>query len=127
MSTHYDSLMAKLIVHASARTHAIARMQALLDEATVLGVATNLEFVQGVLAHEVFRAGAATTTFVDQHMSGWKPVEPSSHDEALIALIVAEAEAGSSGAGGATAGGAGRAAQRHDPFDRADGFRSGGG
>jgi acetyl-CoA carboxylase biotin carboxylase subunit len=126
VSTHYDSLMAKLLVHASDRTHAIARMQALLDEATVLGVATNLEFVQGVLAHDVFRAGAATTTFVDEHMTGWKPNEPSSLDEALIALIVAEAEAGSGGAGGSSAGG-GQAAKRHDPFDQADGFRSGGG
>ena len=42
VSPHYDSLIAKLIVHGATRTETLARMRAALDEMQVGGIETNL-------------------------------------------------------------------------------------
>ena len=43
---HYDSLLAKLIVHAPTREEAIVRMRRALDEFIVGGIRTNIEMLQ---------------------------------------------------------------------------------
>src|SRR5262249_51532495 len=48
---HYDSLLAKLIVHAEDRDAAIRRMRRALDEFVVEGVKTNLAFHRKLIAH----------------------------------------------------------------------------
>jgi acetyl/propionyl-CoA carboxylase alpha subunit len=73
ISTHYDPLLAKIIVHAPDRPSAIRRMQAALRETVALGVRTNLDFLQDVLAHPVFTAGEATTRFIETYLAGWMP------------------------------------------------------
>jgi acetyl-CoA carboxylase biotin carboxylase subunit len=73
VSTHYDPLLAKIIVHAPDRPAAIRRMQTALRETVALGVRTNLDFLQAALAHPVFQAGEATTRFVERHLDGWAP------------------------------------------------------
>jgi acetyl-CoA carboxylase biotin carboxylase subunit len=61
---HYDSLLAKLIVHDDSRTAAIARAKRCLDEFVVEGVRTNIAFHKRILADEDFRAGRFDTGFV---------------------------------------------------------------
>ena len=73
VSTHYDPLLAKIIVHAPDRPAAVRRMQTALRETVALGVRTNLDFLQAVLAHPVFQAGEATTRFIERHLDGWGP------------------------------------------------------
>ncbi len=65
----FDSLLAKVIVHApSARFEdAIARAQRALAELRVEGVATNAAFLQAVLRHPEFAASRVTTRFVDEN------------------------------------------------------------
>jgi len=75
ITTHYDPMIAKIIVHAADRGAAIRRMQAALQETVLVGVTTNLEFLQAVLAHPVFAAGEATTRFIEKHLEGWQPEE----------------------------------------------------
>ncbi|MGH3568637.1 MAG: acetyl-CoA carboxylase biotin carboxylase subunit [Pseudonocardia sp.] len=64
----YDSLMAKLIVWAPHRDHAIARMQRALGEFRISGprVHTTGEFLLEVLDHPKFRAAEHATTLVDE-------------------------------------------------------------
>jgi len=63
---HYDSLLAKLIVHARDRSSAIRSMSEALTGFTVSGVATTIPFHRAVLAHDDFHGAAIHTRWVDQ-------------------------------------------------------------
>jgi acetyl-CoA carboxylase biotin carboxylase subunit len=118
VSTYYDPMIAKLIVQADTRQAAIRRMQSALESTILLGVTTNLEFLQTVLAHPVFRQGAATTAFIDRHLSNWKP-----QDELPLAALIAAAFAGSQAAPLSTGN---TPVQGHpSPWVRLKGFRLG--
>jgi len=58
VTLHYDSMLAKLIVHAPDRSAAIATMQRALAELVIVGVATNVPFQRRLLADPDFIAGA---------------------------------------------------------------------
>ena len=61
---HYDSLLAKLIVHARDRDAAISRALRALDEFAVSGPETTLPLHLAVLEDEEFRRGGVTTRFL---------------------------------------------------------------
>lgn len=67
---HYDSLIAKLIVHHRTRDMAIARMQRALEAMIVEGVQTTVPMHQKILADPDFIAGNVSTRFMDRFMSG---------------------------------------------------------
>jgi acetyl-CoA carboxylase biotin carboxylase subunit len=61
----YDSLLAKIIVHAPTREEAIARARAALANARIDGVATNLALHRAILADPGFAKGGVDTRFFD--------------------------------------------------------------
>ncbi len=61
---HYDSLLAKLIVHARDREGAIRRGLRALDEFALVGFETTLPLHLAVLEDEEFRRGGVTTRFL---------------------------------------------------------------
>ena len=63
--TEYDSMIAKVIVHASDREAAIMKMRAALDEMLIMGVDTNLDFQYQIMKHPVFCEGKADTGFIE--------------------------------------------------------------
>lgn len=63
---HYDSLIAKLIVHADNRPAAIARMKRALREYVVQGIRTNIPFHQAALQEDAFVRGEYDTRFVER-------------------------------------------------------------
>jgi acetyl-CoA carboxylase biotin carboxylase subunit len=63
---HYDSLLAKLIVHAENRAAAVARLRRALDEFVVEGIKTNLELHRRLCRHPDFVAGTVDTHFVER-------------------------------------------------------------
>jgi acetyl-CoA carboxylase biotin carboxylase subunit len=63
---HYDSLLAKLIVHAEDRETAIRRMERALGEYVVQGIRTNIPFHRAALAEDAFREGKYDTRFVER-------------------------------------------------------------
>ena len=66
--SEYDSMLAKVIVHAPDRAAAIQKMITALDEMVVLGVETNLDFQYQIMKNPVFRAGEANTGFIESIM-----------------------------------------------------------
>jgi len=62
----YDSLLAKLIVHAKTRPEAILRMRRALDEFIVAGIRTNIEFHKALLADPEVIGGEMTTRTVER-------------------------------------------------------------
>jgi acetyl-CoA carboxylase, biotin carboxylase subunit len=63
---HYDSLVAKLIVHERTREAAIARMQRALDMFVIEGIKTSIPMHQKILRHPKFRAGDLSTRFMEE-------------------------------------------------------------
>jgi acetyl-CoA carboxylase biotin carboxylase subunit len=77
MTHFYDPLLAKLIVHAEDREAATQKMQAALRDFVVHGVVTNIDFLQGVLAHPDFANGKVSTRWVENSFDWSPPSEPS--------------------------------------------------
>jgi len=64
---NYDSMIAKLIVHAPTREMAIARMLRALDEFVIMGIKTTIPLHKRILSHALFVKGQYTTKFLEQH------------------------------------------------------------
>ncbi|MGH6828269.1 MAG: pyruvate carboxylase, partial [Rhizomicrobium sp.] len=62
----YDPLLEKVTAWGPTPSEAIARMDRALREYRIRGVATNLAFLEAVLAHPKFRANDYTTRFLDE-------------------------------------------------------------
>ncbi len=62
---HYDSLLAKVIVHATDRAGAIARMRRALDEFVIEGIKTNIPLHRRILDHPKFQRGEVSTRFIE--------------------------------------------------------------
>ncbi|MGL5916121.1 MAG: acetyl-CoA carboxylase biotin carboxylase subunit [Culicoidibacterales bacterium] len=61
---YYDSMIAKIIVHAQTREAAIMKMQVALNELIVDGVATTADFQYQLLSHPTFQTNQHDTSFV---------------------------------------------------------------
>ena len=90
ISVYYDPMIAKLITWGSDRAEAIRRMQGALGETDVLGVKTNLEFLQQLAQHPAFLAGDTDTGFIPKHRDALmaKPVLDSLALAAACARIL---------------------------------------
>ncbi|MCH7294346.1 urea carboxylase [Acinetobacter higginsii] len=65
VSSFYDPMIAKIIVTATDREQAIAVMQNSLSNTEIAGIETNLEYLQEIIAGEVFQQGIQTTRFLN--------------------------------------------------------------
>ncbi len=63
---YYDSMIAKLIVHARTRELAIARMQRALEMMVIEGIKTTIPLHKKIMADEKFRAGDFSTKFMEE-------------------------------------------------------------
>lgn len=70
VSSFYDPMLAKIIVTASDRDAAIQAMQSSLADTQIAGIETNLEYLQNIIASEVFNSGTQTTRFLNSFV--WK-------------------------------------------------------
>ena len=68
LSPYYDSMAAKLLVHAPTRLEAIRKMRRCLEEFTLEGFPTNAELSYQILYHPIFVRGGCTTAFLDAHL-----------------------------------------------------------
>ena len=68
LSPYYDSLAAKLLVHAPTRLEAIRKMRRCLEEFTLEGFPTNAELSYQILYHPTFVRGTCTTAFLDENL-----------------------------------------------------------
>ncbi|MGQ0838321.1 acetyl-CoA carboxylase biotin carboxylase subunit [Actinokineospora sp.] len=66
---YYDSLLAKVIVHAESRHEAMRRMDRALAEFDCAGVSTTIGFHRELMAHPQFQAGTHRLDFVDKYLA----------------------------------------------------------
>jgi acetyl-CoA carboxylase biotin carboxylase subunit len=84
---HYDPMLAKVIVRAADRETALQKLIYGLAHLSVLGVATNREFLIRTLEHSEFQGGQYHTDFVAQHLD--ELIAEDRGQDPLVAAVVA--------------------------------------
>ena len=69
-SSAFDSLLAKVIVHAPNFPAAVGKSARALSEFRLEGVGTNISFLRNILAHPDFAAGTVHTRWIDENIAG---------------------------------------------------------
>ena len=74
VSTAYDSLIAKLIVHGTTREDAINLMRTAIGDVDLLGIYTNQTLLRELMDQDFFRAGNTFIDTIDSWDFGARPV-----------------------------------------------------
>ena len=70
ISPYYDPMIAKLVTHADTRRAALAALLSALRRTTVIGLTTNLAFLEQLLSLDEVRRGCCHTRLIDEHWNG---------------------------------------------------------
>src|SRR5262249_31317531 len=66
VSPYYDPMLGKLIVQGADRADAIRKMSRALERTRIAGIATNLEYLRGIIASPMFASGQFSTRSLSQ-------------------------------------------------------------
>jgi acetyl/propionyl-CoA carboxylase alpha subunit len=115
---HYDSMVSKLVVHASDRATAIARMDRALAEYEIGGVSTTIPLFRWLLARDDVVAGRFDTAFLDRVLAernGEPFVDPpeDGSETAILAAALSVALGGAPAAPSTDGGPTGGRTPRH--------------
>jgi 3-methylcrotonyl-CoA carboxylase alpha subunit len=84
----YDPMIAKLIVCDKDRRGAISRLRAALGKTRIAGVATNLDLLRAIAAHQAFTEASPDTGFIERHADDLLPkLQPAGNDVLAMAAI----------------------------------------
>ena len=110
ISPHYDSMIAKLIVHGATREQALARLDAALASTHIVGLHTNLAFLRRCAATRSFTTAELDTALIERERAALfaQPGLPLSHAAAGVVAHALAVE---------------RTQQDADPWSRRDGWR----
>ena len=107
VSTSYDPMLGKVIVHGSTREAARRALVTALDDTAILGLTTNLGFLRGLAASDAFRDCEIDTAYLDSHPDAIRP-EGAETASVLAAWALATHQ---------------QQADPNNPFGTADGWR----
>ena len=68
VGTHFDNLLAKIIVTASSWEATVSKAQRVLADSKISGVKTNIDLLRGIVAHEDFVAGRVNTQWLGSNL-----------------------------------------------------------
>jgi 3-methylcrotonyl-CoA carboxylase alpha subunit len=111
ISPFYDSMIAKLIVHGATRDEALARLDAALAQTHIVGLATNVQFLRGVLKTESFARANLDTALIERERAVLFDQEPLGLPLAAAAAVTRTLVTE-------------RLSEAPAPFARRDGWRS---
>jgi propionyl-CoA carboxylase alpha chain len=86
---HYDSMIAKLIVHGRDRADAIAMMREALNAFVIRGISSNVPFQSALLAHPRFASGQFNTGFIAEHYGKGFSAADAVHDDPMFLVALA--------------------------------------
>ncbi len=84
VTTAYDPMIAKVVVHGADREAARLRIVTALDQSAVFGLTTNLGFVRCLVASDAFTAGDVHTGWLDSDAADALLTAPELPSEALL-------------------------------------------
>ncbi len=119
VSVYYDPMLAKVVAFGETRAHSIALAQEALTRFEILGVRTNLAFLQALISRPEFAEGRIDTGFIERHLAELCP------ETAPVPPAVVAAAAWHTSLGGAPPPDSSPSASagRSDPFDTIRGWR----
>lgn len=91
VSSHYDPMIAKLIVQGPTREAAIQKLRAALEEYEVAGPITNIEFLKRICVSPDFVAGDVETGYIQKHHAELftpEPLAPEIYAQAALGLAL---------------------------------------
>ncbi|MCB1560690.1 MAG: acetyl/propionyl/methylcrotonyl-CoA carboxylase subunit alpha [Xanthomonadales bacterium] len=121
VTVFYDPMIAKLIVHAVDRPSALARLQQALQHSEVVGPASNIAFLERLIASPIVREARIHTGYLDQHLDEFISA-PEAPPRAALAAALALTLAHEQSAAETIAR---QSSDPHSPFGHADGWRLG--
>ncbi len=90
ISMFYDSMIAKLIVHAPTRDQAIARMRDALNRFVIRGVASNIAFQSALMKNPRFVSGNFNTGLIaEEYPKGFNAADVVHADPAMLITVAA--------------------------------------
>jgi propionyl-CoA carboxylase alpha chain len=90
ISMFYDSMIAKLIVHAKDRDSAIERMRDALNGFVIRGISSNIPFQAALMQHKRFQSGNFNTGFIaEEYPKGFDASMVPHDDPALLVSVAA--------------------------------------
>jgi propionyl-CoA carboxylase alpha chain len=90
ISMHYDSMIAKLIVHGASRQQAIERMRDALNGFVIRGISSNIPFQAALMQHPRFQSGNFNTGFIaEEYPDGFDSSMVPHDDPAMLAAVAA--------------------------------------
>ncbi len=89
ITSAFDPMLAKIIVHGQDREQAIERAIKAVDDTIVLGLNTNIDYLKRLLSHSAYQAGMVDTGFIPQYAKDLAP--PDLSDEQINLLLAAAA------------------------------------
>jgi acetyl-CoA/propionyl-CoA carboxylase biotin carboxyl carrier protein len=107
VTTHYDSLLCKVVAHAPTREGALERLDRALAQLVLLGPPTNTAFLRRLLAEPAVRAGDLDTGLVERLPA---PAPDPAADDGALAAAALSRTLGLAGGG-------------DDPWERLAGWR----
>jgi 3-methylcrotonyl-CoA carboxylase alpha subunit len=90
ISPYYDSMIAKLIVHAETREQALARLDQALSELHIVGVANNVAFLRQVLRSPSFAQAQLDTALIEREKEVLFNQQPLAVEWAVAAAVTQE-------------------------------------
>ncbi|HUK81665.1 MAG TPA: acetyl-CoA carboxylase biotin carboxylase subunit [Verrucomicrobiae bacterium] len=84
ISSHYDSMIAKLICYGRDRRTAMDRMARALDEFLIRGIKTTIPLHKLILKDPNFRRGRYSTAFIDRLLAASQPLVPAKPEESSL-------------------------------------------
>jgi 3-methylcrotonyl-CoA carboxylase alpha subunit len=122
VTVFYDPMIAKLIVHAADRSAALARLAQALSRCDVVGPASNIDFLERLIAHPRVVDGSIDTSYLDRHLdevlAGAHDAPPAIALAAAVCLRLRDEAAEAAGA-------ASRSTDPGSPWALADAWRLG--
>ena len=89
ISTYYDPMISKLIVHGENREDAINKMDEALRDYKIIGIPTNIKFLRRALHLEDFQSGHFDTSIIEKNFDElMKPSKKASHTRLGTIAIV---------------------------------------
>jgi 3-methylcrotonyl-CoA carboxylase alpha subunit len=122
VTVFYDPMIAKLIVHANDRPAALAKLARALARCDVVGPASNIAFLERLIAHPKIVEGTIDTGYLDRHLDEVfagidAPPSPAALAAALALRLRGERDAAQREAR--------HSRDPHSPWAQADGWRLG--
>ncbi|MDB4941272.1 MAG: Methylcrotonyl-CoA carboxylase biotin-containing subunit [Labilithrix sp.] len=90
ITTHYDPMIAKLIVWGHDRAEALRNMQGALDQYQVVGVANNVEFLGRLVRTRSFTEPDLDTSLIEREAKALEAPHDAVPEDAFIAAAAAE-------------------------------------